>query len=121
MNSLWPSYLRLFIFFPLVILLIFILSRYAMRWFMPSSQRGSRIYIVDRAAVSPKTLLLVVKVGEDYFLLASGANGLTYLKDLGRNWEDTPAPGEDVGNGNIIKFEDLFSSLRNKLSGRKGN
>ena len=120
MNSLLPSYLRLFIFFPLVILLIFALSRYVMRRFMPSSQRGSRIYIVERMAVSPKTLLLVVKVGDEYILLSSGATGVTFLKDLGRNWEEPPAPGEE-GHDNIVKFEDLFSSLRNKLSGKKGN
>jgi flagellar biogenesis protein FliO len=97
--------------------------------FTPSLQRGGRISVVERFPLSPKVLLLVVKVGEEYLLLAIGANSVTLLKDLGPDWEDSGrSGGEEIhnnGDGNnnydrkVINFEDILGSMRNKFFGRK--
>jgi flagellar biosynthetic protein FliO len=117
-NSLFPSYLRLLVFFPLVILLIFVVLRFIFQRITPANQRGSRIYVVERAMIASKTLLLVVKVGDEYILLSSGTNGVTFLKELGRDWEEAPWPPEEGSGNKFMKFEDVFTSIRNKLSGK---
>jgi len=126
-NSLLSSYLRLLIFFPLVIFLIFVVMRFVLWRLAPANQRGSRIYVVERAMIASKTLLLVVKVGDEYILLSAGTNGVTFIKELGTNWEDEPWPPEE-GNGSgsssgfsslgSMKFEDILTSIRNKFSGK---
>jgi len=126
-NSLLPSYLRLLIFFPLVIFLIFVVMRFVLWRIAPANQRGNRIYVVERAVIASKTLLLVVKVGDEYILLSSGTNGVTFIKELGRDWEDEPWPPEEgSGSGgssgfssfSSMKFEDILTTIRNKFSGK---
>jgi flagellar biosynthetic protein FliO len=118
-NSLFPSYLRLLVFFPLVILLIFVVMRFVLWRIAPANQRGSRIYVVERTMIASKTLLLVVKVGDEYILLSAGTNGVTFLKELGRNWEEEPwPPSEDGSSNKPMKFEDIYNSIRNKFAGK---
>jgi flagellar biogenesis protein FliO len=119
MDNLYSSYLRLFIYFPLVILLIVVVSRFITSRFTPSQQRGDRIYIVERAVIAPKTLLLVVRVGDEYILLSSGPGGVVFLKELGREGEEYTWPVEEESNTKLVKFEDIITSLRNKVSERK--
>ncbi|HHU76071.1 MAG TPA: flagellar biosynthetic protein FliO [Firmicutes bacterium] len=93
--GLYDSYLRIFVYLPLVLLFLYLLLQ-LFKHLSPSLGYQGRIYVVEKVMISPRVLLLVVKVGEEYLLLSSAASGVTLLKELGRDWGEG-YPKHDTG------------------------
>jgi len=117
--DLYNAYLRLFIYFPLVLFLIYFFLRILLRRLGPSLSSESRISIVERVMISPRVFLLVVRVGDEYFLLSSSATGVTLLKELGSNWQEFS--GQTCQNNNAVfpTLDGIFLFLRKIISGKK--
>jgi flagellar biosynthetic protein FliO len=114
--DLYNAYLRLFIYLPLVLFLLYFLLRF-LKHLNPSLGHQSRIYVVEKVMISPRVFLLVVRVGEDYLLLSAGASGVTLLKELGSNWqEEFPEQNykkDFLGVGGLLLF------MKRTLSGKR--
>ena len=73
--------LRLAIFLPLVILLAYVSLKYGLGKVQKNSA-SSHMQVVDRVSLGPKAGLLVVKVAEEYFLLAVSEQQIQIIKEL---------------------------------------
>lgn len=82
-----------------------------------SARSGSRLQVLDRAAVGRDQNLLVVRAGQRYLLLGSTPAGLTLLAELtreeGENWEP-PAPPQGPEQKHPMDFRALMQRLREK-------
>ncbi|MGI6307386.1 MAG: FliO/MopB family protein [Dethiobacteria bacterium] len=121
--ELYAAYLRFFVAFPLVMILAWFGLRFLLPRFAPMLGMGRRIQVLERVALHSRAYLYVVKVGEDYFLLAAAPGSVTLLKDLGPDWAENsllqetgcmaPRRPESLTRGS-------FASLLERL-GYKGN
>lgn len=114
----YNSYLRLFIYFPLVLLVLYFILQILKR-LSPTFSPGSRIYVVERVMISPRVLLLVVRVGDEYLLLSAGASGVTLLKELGENWQECSSQTCRNTYGTFPGLEGLFSFVKKIFYGKK--
>jgi flagellar biosynthetic protein FliO len=115
--ELYSAYLRLLLAFPLVIVFIYICFRFIMPRFAPALGAGRRMQVVDRVALSTRTFLFVVRVGNDYLLLASNSNGVTLLKDLGECWGEkfnAEATALDKVREGPLTFATILEGLKGK-------
>ena len=83
---------------------------------------GSRMKVLDRAALGKDQALLVVQAGERYLLLSSTATGVTLLAELtreeGEAWQ--PAAGSEApAGGKPGDFRALMDRLREKNKSEK--
>ncbi len=117
--DLYNAYLRLFIYFPLVLFLIYFFLRILLRRLGPSLSIESRISIVERVMISPRVFLLVVRVGDEYFLLSSSATGVTLLKELGSNWQEFLEQTCQNNTAFSPTLNGIFLFLRKIISGKK--
>ena len=85
--ELYYAYLRLLIAFPLIIVLIYFVLRYLLPHCLPAWGAPRRIKVVERAPLTNRAFLYIVKVDDRYFLLAATINSITLLKELGENKE----------------------------------
>ena len=78
---------------------------------------GSRLQVLDRAAIGRDQALLVVRAGQRYLLLGSTSAGLTLLAELtreeGENWE-APVSPEELEQKRLPDFRALMQRLREK-------
>ncbi|NLX92226.1 MAG: FliO/MopB family protein [Firmicutes bacterium] len=114
----YNSYVRLFIYFPLVLLFLYFILQLLKRFSLSPSPE-SRIYVVEKVMISPRVLLLVVRVGDEYLLLSAGASGVTLIKELGKNWQK--CSGQTCRN-TYDAFPDLkglFSYVKKFLYGKR--
>ena len=65
-----------------VVILAYVVIRYGLKRFMPSSQQSSHIEVVLRQPIEPRRALLVVKVASKHVLLASSEQGISFLTEL---------------------------------------
>jgi len=81
LDSMAWAIVRVIIFLPLVIGLIFLSLKYGLG---KNGQNSgfSQMRIADRIYLGPKSALYVVQVAEQYFLLASTEKQITILKEL---------------------------------------
>ena len=86
--ELYAAYLRFFVAFPLVMILAWFGLRFLLPRFAPMLGMGRRIQVLERVALHSRAYLYVVKVGEDYLLLAAAPGSVTLLKDLGPDWAE---------------------------------
>ena len=120
--ELYTAYLRLLVAFPLVMILAYWGLRFILPRFAPVWSMGGEIQVMERAALHSRAFLYVVKVGEDYFLLAATHSSVTLLKDLGRSWaEDSllTETGSDSQRPETLSWRS-FGGLLEKLRA-KGN
>ena len=119
--DLYNSYLRLFIYFPLVLFLIYFILRVLLRRLGPSLNYQSRIQVVERIMISPRVFILIVRIADEYLLLSSSANGVTLLKDLGPGWPEYSGQiDSDNNNNNDFSTHDgLFLFIKKIFSGKK--
>ncbi|HAP32652.1 MAG TPA: hypothetical protein DCQ14_06350 [Firmicutes bacterium] len=90
------AFFRLFIAFPIVILLIYGVLRYLLPRFMQPAGYSKNIKILESAALNPRTHLYIVQIKNHYLLLASSSGEVRLLKDLGETWrEGSPEPEHD--------------------------
>ena len=78
---------------------------------------GSRLQILDRAALGRDQSVLLIKAGQRYLLLGCTPTGLTLLAELtqeeGENWE-APASPEGPEGKRPLDFRALMQRLREK-------
>lgn len=124
--DLYLAYLRLLIAFPLVMILAYWGLRFLLQRFAPVWSMEKRIQVVERTALHTRAFLYVVKMGEDYFLLAATPSSVTFLKDLGRAWQEesllTETGNSHRGLDSLTGggFAGLLEKLRLKGNQRKG-
>lgn len=119
--DLYNSYLRLFIYFPLVLFLIYFILRVLLRRLGPSLHYQSRIQVIERIMISPRVFIMIVKIGDDYLLISSSATGVSLLKDLGPDWPEYSGQVDSNinKNNNFPTHEGLFLFIRNFFLGKK--
>jgi flagellar biogenesis protein FliO len=121
--DLYLAYLRLFLAFPLVLLLIFLCFRYIIPRFAPALGMGGSVQVVERVVLNARTTLFVVRAGDEYLLLASSANGVTLLKVLeeGYGAKYYGAGLENIwqDNQSFAGFLGKFRSLRTERNKNK--
>lgn len=81
------AYLRFFVVFPLVMILAYFGLRIFLFRYTPLLGRGRRIQVLERMTLHSRAYLYVVRVGEDYLLLAALPGSISLLKDLGPDWD----------------------------------
>ena len=127
--ELYSAYLRLLVAFPLVMILAYWGLRFLLPRFAPALGMGKKIQVVERVALHPRAFLYIVKVGEDYFLLAATHSSVTLLKDLGRAWaEDSlltetgtaPPSPEPLSWGSFAGLLEKLKDRRNHWKGPGG-
>ena len=121
--ELYYAYLRLLIAFPLVILLAYFGLRLFLSRFSPSMGGGKRVKVLERTALNSKSYIYLVKVGNQYLLLASTASTVTLLKDLGEVCEEELYINEEFqGTGEAVppNFATVMEEVKKRVKG-KGN
>jgi flagellar biogenesis protein FliO len=93
MEETYYAFFRLFIAFPIVILLIYGVLRYLLPRYLQPAGYSKNIKILESAALNPRTHLYIVRIKNHYLLLASSSGEVSVLKDLGETWrEGSPEP-----------------------------
>lgn len=116
------AYLRLFLAFPLVILLIYLCFRYVIPRFAPALGMGGSVQVMERVVLNTRTTLFVVRVGDEYLLLASSANGVTLLKVLEEGYSDKYAgAGPENKQNNDLNFAGFLNQLKSISTKRYKN
>jgi flagellar biogenesis protein FliO len=110
--DLYLAYLRLFLAFPLVLLLIFFCFRYIIPRFAPALGMGGSVQVVERIALTSRTTLFVVRAGDEYLLLASSANGVTLLKVLEEGYSAKYAGAGSENQQDNRSFAGFLSQFR---------
>lgn len=114
--DLYLAYLRLFLVFPLVLILAYYGLRFFLSRFAPAFSMGRRVQVLERTALNSRTFLYVVKAGDDYLLVGLCNNNMILLKDLGPHWGrdfyaellNAPLPGQ----GKPTSFNAVLERLR---------
>ncbi|MDO9536579.1 MAG: flagellar biosynthetic protein FliO [Bacillota bacterium] len=117
--DLFYHYLRLLIAFPLVVLLTYFTLRFFLPRFAPALGMGRRVQVVERTALNSRTFLYIVKVGNDYLLIASAGGAVTLLKDLGTSPdEEFLSPSQALGKevSQPLTFTGVLEKLKEKSS-----
>lgn len=81
---------------------------------------AKQMKLIEQLALGPKTVLSIVKIGEDYYLVGSQDNSVNLLKELKDYQEKSSEQSEDNRNS----FKNIYSqkiSLPWQKSGDKGN
>lgn len=90
--------LRMIAVLAAVCALAWVFLRWGLRRMAPlDSDRTARLEVVDRLGVGPKRSILVVRAGDEYWLVGSSEAGLQQLGRLdAQSWADTAVhTGED--------------------------
>lgn len=115
--ELYYAYLRLLIAFPLIIALIYFGLRFLLPYCTPAFGGGARrIKVVERAALNNRAFLYIVKVDDQYLLLAATINSVTLLKELGEKKEASLAealPRAQISS-EPFSFAAVLQGLREK-------
>lgn len=112
-NEFISAILRLAIFLPLVILLAYVSLKYGLGRVQRNSV-SSHMQVVDRVPLGPKASLLVVKVAEEYFLLAVSEQKIQLIKEL------PDYPQTESTNLAMTGLDKVVSQLRASLTSRDG-
>lgn len=110
------TYITAFIFYTLamvgILLVGFII--YKKTFIMNKSENKGMIKILDSYPIGPKKTLLVVKIRNEKFLIASGAEHTTFLSKLAddnstKNVTDKKQISQDILNEQLIKKQDTIN------------
>lgn len=106
---------RLLLLLPIVILLAYLVIRYGLgRINSPLLGKGSAMRVVDRLPITAKSVLLVVKVVDRYFLLVQNDNSTSFLRELEEYPEESGGEtGESSGrNSFMVKLKQKIIKQR---------
>ncbi len=112
------TYIAAFIFYTLamvgVLLIGFVV--YKKTFLINSNTNKGSIKIVDSLNIAPKKMLFVVKIENEKFLIASGAEHTTFLAKLDQKEEETiqEVEQEKIDKTNKIQeqFKELYSTSK---------
>ncbi|MBU4532798.1 MAG: flagellar biosynthetic protein FliO [Eubacteriales bacterium] len=91
MSDLFWAGLRLAVTLPLVLLLCYLVLRYALPKCMAGFGSGRRMRVVEQLPMGPKASLTLVRVGDRYYLLAHQDGSVVVVKE----YDELP---ETIGN-----------------------
>ncbi|WP_066637255.1 flagellar biosynthetic protein FliO [Desulfolucanica intricata] len=115
-SDVYLTFIRLIFALPVVLVLAYLIIKYGLtrRGFSTGGRR--RMQIIEQLPIGPKSIISIVQVGEQYFLLAQQEHNITLLKQFDRLpeplIENSSTPGQWPGN--------FKSVLTDKISGRGG-
>ncbi|MGO0121706.1 flagellar biosynthetic protein FliO [Desulfothermobacter acidiphilus] len=81
-KEIWWALVKLIVFLPLVLGLIYLTLRYG--WghrFLPG-RRGQYLEVVEQIPLGPKAVLTLVRVGDRYYLIGHGEGAVNLLREL---------------------------------------
>ncbi len=81
-SQLFLTVLKLIIALIFVLVLAYFSLRFGLARFYTPESRTSRMKVIDQLYLAPKTLLILVQVGEEYFLLTSFQGKVNTIKKL---------------------------------------
>lgn len=109
MSSFTEAVLRLIFFLPLVVLLAYVSLKYGLGK-LQKNIKNSQLQIVDRLSLGSKSGLFVIKVAEQYFLLAVTEQHIEILKELPEYpMINVPFSELEVGN-TVSQFREFIKS-----------
>lgn len=109
------AFLKLLIMLPLVIILAYLVIRYALpRLSGTVTMKGSHLQIVDRLVFSAKSSIIVVKAADNYYLLVNNDGVTSLIKEL----DDYPevAVQENTPPG----LAEMLQKTKERIGGRNG-
>ncbi len=77
----WTMLLKIIIFLPLIIMLIYISIKYGGTKFQ-SAQNGKYLKIVERIQISKENSILLVKIGNKAYVMSSSASNVQVIYEL---------------------------------------
>jgi flagellar biosynthetic protein FliO len=118
--EIYSAYLKLLIVFSFTIALTYFCLRFFLQRFGSVFGMGRRIKVMERVVLGTRAHLYVVKVGDEYLLIASAPNGITLLKELGKGWEED-GHGEELIGKNADRNFLSFKTIINRITVKKRN
>ena len=98
----------------LLIIGVLIFTYYGTRWYAKrmgnTHGQGKYVRVIDRTGLGQGTAVLIVKVGEKYYLLGAGDKNVSMLTEL-ESFVETPQHQESMD----ASFKQLFGSVMEKL------
>lgn len=79
--SFWIMLLKILVFLPFIILLIYLSMKYGTRK-LQNMQNGKFIKVLERVPISKDNSLVVVKIGDKGYVLTSSASNIDKLMEL---------------------------------------
>lgn len=79
--SFWIMLLKILVFLPFIILLIYLSMKYGTRK-LQNMQNGKFIKVLERVAISKDNSLVVVKIGDKGYVLTSSASNMDKLLEI---------------------------------------
>ena len=91
-SELFWAVVRLFVFLPLIIGLIYVFMRYGLsRRFLPG-RAGRYIRVVEQVPLGPKAAVSLVKIGQRTYLCGHGEGTVAILKEIEGDFPEEAEP-----------------------------
>ncbi len=113
-SQLFLIVLKLIVALIFVLVLVYFSLRFGFARFYAPESRASRMKVIDQLYLAPKTLLILVQVGEEYFLLASSQGQVNAIKELAK--EPMVLEKEKMEKQFILRTNPFFTRLFSKQS-----
>lgn len=111
-SQLFLTVLKLIVALIFVLVLIYFSLSFGLARFYAPESRASRMKVIDQLYLAPKTLLILVRVGEEYFLLTSSQGQVNAIKKLAK--EPMALEKEKMEKQFILRTNPLFARLFSK-------
>ncbi|GAB6273915.1 MAG: hypothetical protein STSR0004_07780 [Peptococcaceae bacterium] len=111
-SQLFLTVLKLIVALIFVLVLIYFSLSFGLARFYAPESRASRMKVIDQLYLAPKTLLILVQVGEEYFLLTSSQGQVNAIKKLAK--EPMALEKEKMEKQFILRTNPLFARLFSK-------
>ncbi|KUO52529.1 MAG: hypothetical protein APF76_05715 [Desulfitibacter sp. BRH_c19] len=108
----WKALLRILIFLPLVLVLALVFIKFFLTRRTFSFHRGY-LQVVEQLGVGSKASLVIVKVGEEYFLYGVTENQVEMISKL-----SDYVPSQDSGPGSQT-FAHILTKFKKREEGRQ--
>ncbi len=105
-----------FLVFVLILLLAYASSRYLGKAWRNSSS-SKYMYVIDQMAVGQDRLLMIVKVDKKYYLMSSGSQGVSILREL----DDDFSPDMSLGTPVQSEFTQYLNRYWKQFRDGKDN
>ncbi|HCJ79408.1 MAG TPA: flagellar biosynthetic protein FliO [Desulfotomaculum sp.] len=113
-NQLFLTILKLIVALIFVLVLVYFSLRFGLAKFYATESKASRMKVIDQLYLAPKTLLILVQVGEEYFLLTFSQGQVNAIKELAK--EPMALEKEKMEKQFILRTNPFFARLFSKQS-----
>src|SRR5690554_3183987 len=121
MSDLFWAGVRLVVALPLVLLLCYLILRYALPKCMAGFGGGRRMRVVEQLQLGPKAALTLVRVGSRYYLLAHQDGSVALVKEYDEPPETIEAEAFNEMNARpLTPLDPLFKRIGVGGTSRRG-